>query len=95
MSNREPQTEFFCPRPGDYILVKMPIGIDDYSLEEVQKLHQELQDKFCNNTVITIPDNIDLEVVSKEELREIIINLLVQIEEDIYNDNLHGRIMPL
>jgi len=98
MSNKEPKTEFFGPKPGDYIIVKCPFDQGDgkgYTEQEIKDLQEGLQDKFCNNIVIVIPDNIDLNVYEKEELIEQLTNLLKQLEEKVKDDNLHGRIVPL
>ena len=85
MYNDEPICYNFCPKPGDYILFKYPLINEgrEYKPEKMQKFHKDMVEKFPNNEVITVPQNIDLTIVEKEQIVKILRKMADNIEKEI------------
>lgn len=50
------------PKPTDTIVLRF----GDIKLDEMQECFNHVQSKFPNNTVVALPNPVDLEVASKE-----------------------------
>ncbi len=84
----EPTCYNFCPKPGDYIVFKYNHSSYDFDMEELQYFFNAMKEKFCNNEILLLPINIDVESCDKNEIIPFLENYIEQIKE-IENDNLH------
>lgn len=68
------------PHPTEAIVVSF--NFNDIDFENMQLMFKEIQDNFPNNTVIAIPDFVNLHSCSKDVL-ENIISMIAEIIEEL------------
>lgn len=71
--------EMLEPHPTEAIVVGF--NFNDVNVENAERLFDEIKDKFPNNTVVAIPDFINLKSCSKDVLENIISAIAEIIEE--------------
>lgn len=78
----EPLCYNFCPKSGDYIVFKYNMDSEDFDIESLAEFHNQMVDKFCNNSVITIPTSIKIEYYPKEEIIPFLEDMIKKIKDD-------------
>ena len=60
-------------KPNDIILVKSQI--ENFDLEEIEKIHKDLKELFPNNAVFTVPQGLEIEITDWERVYNYLLSI--------------------
>lgn len=74
------EIETLTNNPDDIILMRY--ALDKYNIEDIRAIFEHLKQSLPNRTVIALPSDITLQILTKEEINTLI-NSLRQTEENL------------
>lgn len=77
--------ELYKPSDGEVIVARY--NYDELPYDEIYKQHKLLQEAFGDNKVISLPQNISLKQMSKQQLKELLDFLTKTLEELLSYDD--------